>query len=620
MNNVKSVMKTIISMLVIVLAMGSLVMGLIILAYCLPLNRANFIESKEVLLSEGARPDVLEQNKGDWSNAYGFEPGIVNTTNEIANLDRAGGTEGMSPVYNAIAMEAPDWGQYPRYWHGHCALMRVLLLAFDIKEMRFLFFLIHLILVFILSSIAFKEKGWIPALIIILQYILMMPLAVCAFFDFSVCYTVGLLLTLFSYLWIKKDVSCRISNKSICLLFCLIGGIVDVVDKYSITMVTWTLPILIIVLFFGERRTTLDNAITVVVSGLGWIFGYAGLCIFKLSVATVYLKTNVLLDGWQEAGMWVEKTEDSFSPSRFLSIFLNYKHYTYKLFEIILLFWMLYALVMYVMRSFKNDPRTFPSLIIAFGPLVYQFVMHNSVYHHHVFTYRMLSGTIVAVLFILYYSIGKENAVRPLKLAGITVLFVMCCGLTFFLREDYSFNNAGNTGHYLEFDEENPVMEMDFSPRYREVTEFSIGLDAPSENGYFDCTIYDGDKAVYNFSIMASDVIQDNWQVLKTDWRLEKDKSYKLAIRAIGTEKGSAIYVLDDPAYTLNDLRGLTSNGIPASSQPVTWVRYSGLYQTRHYIFYSMSWLSFIIAVICSFKCLSKEIKEKCRDHQLQQN
>ncbi|MCR5604828.1 MAG: hypothetical protein K6G27_14160 [Lachnospiraceae bacterium] len=118
-----------------------------------------------MLESEGDRPDVLERNTGDWSNAGGFEPGIVSTTNELANLYRAGGMDDKSPVYNAIVMDSITWGPYPRYWHYYAGIIRLLLLVFDIKEIRFVNYIFQMLTVLTIMWLVSERKGRISSLL-----------------------------------------------------------------------------------------------------------------------------------------------------------------------------------------------------------------------------------------------------------------------------------------------------------------------------------------------------------------------------------------------------------------------------------------------------------------------
>ena len=235
--------------------------------------------------------------------------------------------------------------------------------------------------------------------------------------------------------------------------------------------------------------------------------------------------------------------------------------------------------------------------------------------YHHVFTYRMLSVSVIAVFYVLYCAAGKQKGWEriniPAKAVVAVVLIAISFVLTFFLKEKYEFNNAGCANHMHLFSDSEAVVAADFNPAYDEITEFSIGLSASSDVGSFDFSIMDGDKAVYSFSIPASDVVDDSWQVLDVDWHLNHKKKYKLVIDASSTEAGSGLMVLDYPVDALPDLCGLEIAGTPAPTQPVTWIKYIGLYDKRHFIFYSLSWFAFFMAAYVCFQCLFEGLKQR---------
>lgn len=596
---------------------GVLLTLLLILIYCIPLNNGNFAESVEILSSEGDRPDILERNSGEWENAGSFEPGILSTTNELANLYRAAGCDDRSPVYNAIAMDSPEWGPYPRYWHAYAGVMRILLLFLDIKEMRFAGFLFQMLIIIAIMQKISGRKGKTAALIFLTSYVLMMPLAVSMNTVYSLGLSGVLVWTLFIICMIEKKGDKFTDSRFLLLSFCLMGCTVCALDQMITCIIAWALPAMVIIYLTGEKNTLLQNIRTVVLSGISWIIGYAGLWVFKIALATAYLGGDVLGEAIDRSSFWTEGGAEN-SPGRLFSLYTSYKHYTYKIFAIIIVLWIVWLSFRMLRTKLSTDVRIPALALIALGPVVWNLVLYEHVYWHHIMTYRQLSVSVVCLLYIMFISSGENAPVCDLtavlrKVVFLCVVLGLSALLTSRIREQQDVYNADLPGMYMPFSEENPEMVMDIVPSYGRITEFSLGIDAVSEKGEYIFRLTRGGELVDEFIIPASEYYETSWKPLSVDWPLKKGVDYKLSITASGTEPGSGLYVLPDANGTVNDLTGLVVGGVPSPVQPITWIKYDRPPLRRDFVFYSFSFYMIICAMFLVGSCIVIHGKDKTK-------
>ena len=614
MSKIESSFKTILIMSFLIVLGGFALISAMTIVYSLPLNQANYIESLEILNNEGARPDVLERNSGDWSNATGFEPGIVLTTDEIANVYRAGGVEGMSPLYNVVVMDAPEWGPYARYWHTHVAVIRMLLMAMDIKEMRFLFFIIQLLCICLIMMLVRDKKGFIPSLMVLTFYILNMPLSISAFTDYSVCMCVILALSLY-VLWHlnKSDNSFKIIRSGrFYIWFCIMGCLVCSTDQLISGVMSWGILITLVIFLYCEKNSIKDNLKMVVLSALSWIYGYAGFWIFKIAFATIYLHEDIFADAIGRTEAWTEGT-DAYSPGRLISLITVYKHYTYKLFAGIIILWIVFLTVRMLFAKLTFDSRIPSLFLVALGPLAWGFVLYEHIYYHHIMTYRQLSVTVVAILLSLYCVTDKERLKlvllkNNLKMSAFLIVTVLISlVLTSFMSETQDLTNSDVPGYYLQFDCNNPVMTMDITPRFDRITELSMGISVASSEGKFIFRLVDGDNVLDEYEVLGEQFASYPWVSMPIDWKVKKGKLYKLIITAEGIAPGAGLYVLNSEYGTLKDVSNLWVGNLMAETQPVTRIRYSRHPLWRDYIFYSASWFACIMALAFTFLCMVKK-------------
>ena len=123
---IRSVLLDVLKMIGIIVLLSFVLTVVLSAIYSIPINEKKYQKSVEILKEEGANQDlailydILRRSYTNESRFTGHEfvPGTVST-----RLD------------------------YPRYWHGHIVVLRLLLAFFDLTEIRFLSFIIQMLLV-----------------------------------------------------------------------------------------------------------------------------------------------------------------------------------------------------------------------------------------------------------------------------------------------------------------------------------------------------------------------------------------------------------------------------------------------------------------------------------------
>ncbi len=600
-NKLIEVLKNLIFLGLTVLSAGIILTFSLVVIYCIPLNRGNFEESVRVLESEGDRPDVLERNTGDWSNAGGFEPGIVSTTNELANLYRAGGMDDKSPVYNAIVMDSITWGPYPRYWHYYAGIIRLLLLVFDIKEIRFVNYIFQMLTVLAIMWLVSERKGRISSLLFLTVYILMMPLAVSSNSVYSFGVDGALICTLYLLAKAKKHGDDIMDKRILLIIFCLMGAIICALDQLITCITAWALPALLLIFLYGDNRKKLQNLFTVISTGISWIIGYAGTWIFKIIIAGIYMKSDVLSGAINQTSVWTEGIED-YSPGRLFSLYTVFRHYTYKVYAIIIILWIICLSVRFLFEKIKNDSRIPALMLVALGPIVWNLVLYEHVFYHHIMTYRQLSTSIVGLMYILYVASGEKVAVRRAEgmvKKGTICIICLICGiiLTLSMKETQDVYNADIPGTYIPFDEQTETVLIDINPTYKRISEISLGINATSDKGYYEFELLENNSLIGTVSIPASKYYDNPWQNIDADWVFKKGRVYNLRIIAIDTDPGSELYVLDNTIASPEDLSNLMIGVVNMPYRPIFWITYLRNPLRMDFIFYTMTYYLIMLSI-----------------------
>ena len=321
-----------------------------------------------------------------------------------------------SNMMNEYFLESVETGiepnqEYLRYWHGSAAMMRILHLALNIKQI----YIFHVVLMFVLAVIlltmlfrhSFKAETAAFILAMVIVGVWYVPLCLeytYSFLCMLVASIVGFRLALKEkYSWIGP--------------FFLITGMVTV---YFDFLTTETLSLLVPLLFILRvcKRNSREK---------GLLIGYLGMWAMKWVLASVILGIDVMPYvtghiaerlGGKVVGYYMT---GNFYLDTLLKNIQRLFPYEYGIYGAALV--MLFVAVIFVIPAAQgklsvrreiNGPSILLYACIGLIPYVRYMVLHNHSYIHYFFTYRAQAATVIAICFIFFELFEKapRKAVR----------------------------------------------------------------------------------------------------------------------------------------------------------------------------------------------------------------
>ena len=263
---------------------------LITLAYCIPVNQTNAQKSIDSLEGEGWYPSATQLKSSLDTYFHSYLPGVLDGATDGLMLEKATRQIEGNPLWEAMNMEG-----YTYYWHGYVVILRVLLLFMDYEQFRFLNCILQLMMMFFVAHFIWEKKGQRYALALLTSYFLMMPMAMFLSLQFSWIFYIAMALSLlicYRHTWFTE--------KRIPYIFVIVGMLTSFFDLLTYPLYTWAFPLLLLILLSEDGQKALNYVKTVVVSGLGWILGYAGMWFGKWALAGWIVHRNVIQEAWDE--------------------------------------------------------------------------------------------------------------------------------------------------------------------------------------------------------------------------------------------------------------------------------------------------------------------------------
>lgn len=312
--------------------------------------------------------------------------------------------------------------QYMRYWHGTMIILKVLLIAFNIKQIYIINAIVLLILLGFLIYKLVKNKMNIVAVGIILALIVTNSYCVPFALEYVNMYFVTIISSiLLIYLLEKKK------DKNITVLFFITGIFTCFFDFLTTETITLTVPLIIFIIYkYNEYSKIIAKKMIILIVKLVliWLIGYTIMWIAKWGIASVYLKCNikeVAIDNALERIGKANVYEINFGKKISKNvIFRN----IYCLFPIcnfdnqgIILSLFIFTLftVIFFIRKNKITIFHFILITIALVPYIRYILINNHSYIHYFFTYRAQLTTIIAIITVVYYLVHKTKKRRAKK-------------------------------------------------------------------------------------------------------------------------------------------------------------------------------------------------------------
>lgn len=239
-----------------------------------PISR-HLQQSIPVVQSEGAAYVV---NKGDSPASR-----LDNFTDSI--MMRGTVVKGEDKLVEAMI---PD---YARYWHGYLVVLRPLMFLMNYTSIRMLYSGIILFLMMITTYLLFRQNNIFSAVSFILGMVAIRYQVLGYSMQYSNVFIITMVAMVLGILlrqWLTK------SYWRIGVYFMIIGSVVNFVDFLTVPMVSFGLPLLTVMQIMpvtgkSSFKQVKTNILAMVISGILWVFGYAGTWLSKWLLASFLL-------------------------------------------------------------------------------------------------------------------------------------------------------------------------------------------------------------------------------------------------------------------------------------------------------------------------------------------
>ncbi len=303
--------------------------------------------------------------------------------------------------------------QYLRYWHGSILLVRPLLTIFSIKGI-YIFNGVCLALLTILLLISlFRTGGRLPALGLIGG----LALTFSVFVPLSLEYTWMFLLTMiFALVVVEKE---RRGHGVSGTCFMVFGMLASYFDFLTTETLTLTVPLLLMLWAEGKRKEKTDAA-GAALRMIAWVAGYALCWIMKWLIAGLTLGENVMP---YVSGSIVERT----TGGNMLYLGMEVSPVTAVINNIKCLFpfcfgtagiiagLVICAALLYIAFVYRgkgyDGKRVAVYAVTALIPFIRYMALTEHACVHYFFTFRALTGTVLAVFLIM----GELRAMETIK-------------------------------------------------------------------------------------------------------------------------------------------------------------------------------------------------------------
>lgn len=593
----KSVQKKIVGLLkVLAMIVAGVLLGaiLITLAYCIPVNQTNAQKSIDSLEGEGWYPSATQLKSSLDTYFHSYLPGVLDGATDGLMLEKATRQIEGNPLWEAMNMEG-----YTYYWHGYVVILRVLLLFMDYEQFRFLNCILQLMMMFFVAHFIWEKKGQRYALALLTSYFLMMPMAMFLSLQFSWIFYIAMALSLlicYRHTWFTE--------KRIPYIFVIAGMLTSFLDLLIYPLYTWAFPLLLLILLSEDGQKALNYVKTVVVSGLCWILGYAGMWFGKWALAGWIVHRNVIQEAWKEV-LFRSGSEESLNLiARLEALYDNWKHYEYPLYTALLAIWLTWFIYKslngktQIVRQEKNGAY----LLITLSSFVWYFVLANHTLGHHFFTYRIWGVAITGILFLFCGSIaickdncsGRDRIYTFCKWGILCILAVM---LTLTAREDVSVLNGNVEYQEIELPKGEQI-EEEFFPSFPRVKNFAMGIRTESVKGQCIIEIRDDEKTLYELNWKLAELADTEYVQVPVDWNFKRDSNYRIVIHLEENEGPVYLRFTKDNVNPMLELGVAKIGGDIISGQLTSGIVYSYRPLSKYtLLFLTISWLGLLTAL-----------------------
>ena len=594
----------------IVLAASLIGVLLLTAVFCIPIDPEKYVDSWNVSDAEGWYPDTLEASLSLDKYFNSLRPSIGSAANDRQMFEIAAGVEGASALDQAMKMYK-DGEPYDRYWHGYVAVLRPLMRFLHYREIRFLNFILQMGLMFLAIYAVTSRLGKRYGLLLFSQYILLMPSTIGMYICISAGYYIAMIGTVL-LLYCGKHFEKR---EKYLLLFLTIGMCSGYFEQLSYNLITWGMPALWGLLVYGEKKSSKDNTVRLIESGIMWGIGYLGIWAMKLVWLSVYKGTNAFREASGVADMWAGGSILETFVSRFRAHYINWEHYAYLLYAALLFIWLVYMVYRYFSCDPVRDSRQLSLVFIVMASIGWYFVMYNHTIRHHFVTYRIFNTAIGAMIAFWLVSFSGKAVINTGTVLKRSVAFILVGSLALIFamqltEESRDTNSNVPDGIYAAVPENNDV-RLTFTPPGNRVLDIGFGVILPEGTVTFLVKVYDGGTEVAETTVYSDELSDTGFMIHDVEWNLHRGRAYEMVI---GVPEGSSILLLPSADNTISSFTELRIGGDMQQAQLISWIDYIGRPGTRYIVMFVYAFALLIgTAMILVMQLIGKDAHSKVK-------
>ncbi len=328
-----------------------------------------------------------------WAGYY-YQGGDVNTSLRTA-------------VQNHLEAET----QYLRYWHGSAAVVRLLHIFLNIKQIYWMHAAVILGLLAFLLVMLMRNRMYAEAAAFIFSMIMVSIWFVPFCLEYTWTFLCMLIASIIGIRLVMKGQSDRLG-----LLFLITGGVTVYLDFLSTETLTLVVPLLLILRVMEKQKgntADINPWFLTLKSSVLWIIGYVGMWVSKWLLASMVLHENVMPYVESHIGDRIGGVNPAGSLAGYIagSILRNVKcllPFDYGMIGAIILLVMIVAFIVLPIVldkvTLKNEINKGIIVLYFFIggiPLLRFALLRNHSWYHRSFTFRALAGTLLAVSFII---------------------------------------------------------------------------------------------------------------------------------------------------------------------------------------------------------------------------
>lgn len=549
---------------------------LLTLAYCIPVNMGSWHSTQTSVELEGWYPNVPIVTNTYNTYFQTFRPGVLDNATVRNYMLPLTYEHTENPLLSAMSCRG-----YSYYWHGYVTILRCLQLFMNYEEMQLANDFFQIALIICLAALIGRKKGLRYVIMLISSYVLIMPMAVSICFQYSSVFYIAYGACLF--IVCKQD---WLEQKYRYFYFFLITGMLtSYFDLLTYPLFTWGIPIVWYLIMESDSSNTLNTSNVlkplkkVVATGIAWVLGYGIMWAGKWVLATLILKENVIESAFREILLRSGADNDvTFGVTNHLyAIYMNWKHYNYKLYVLILLAWLAFWLFMGFIKGWKCTAKCPAYFLIGCSSFVWYVVLFNHTGIHHAFTYRILGISICAFFAIVIESIQTSSEKRlnirhcaafgflSLALAAGAYLLTLCA------RETTQIDNKSETFERTAWNGDR--IFVSFTPSHDQIYAIGFGLQTAGSTGEYVFSLYDGETLLHKETVPVSYYAGENYKDINVDWSLKAGTEYLLTLDIQDTNDEVYLYYTDDGYLPLEGCQYYKDDSIIAR-QPLIGFQY----------------------------------------------